>query len=80
MGFITDDIGARNMAEKVIGLGRVRTTPLLLGWLFHNEQLFGSDIDTIIKEHKVNTHSEKGDLTKFFGETYQAAIQLKQMG
>jgi hypothetical protein len=80
VGFITDDKGARTMAEKVIGLGRVKTTPLLLGWLFHAEQLFGSDIDTVIKEHRENTHSKKGDLSTFFGEAYQAAIQLKQMG
>ncbi|PQP83255.1 hypothetical protein C0Q44_00540 [Paenibacillus sp. PCH8] len=76
LGFITDDKGARTMAEKVLGEGRVKTTPLLLGNLFFHEYLNGSDIDIIMRQHQENVHSKKGNLSQYFGSAYSSAIQL----
>lgn len=76
-GFLTDDRGARRMAEKVIVEDRIRTTPLLLGWLFYHEYLNGSDIDIISEEHRSVIKSEKSDLSKFFYEMFTWALQKK---
>jgi hypothetical protein len=78
-GFITDDMGARIMAEKVIESDRVRTTPMLLGWLFYHDYLSGSDIDLVTNEHTQFIKSKKDDLTKFFYSMYGWATQRKLM-
>ncbi len=49
--FMTDDQGARRLAESHIPADLVQTTPQLFGWLFFNGTLQDADKNTIIAEH-----------------------------
>jgi predicted nucleic acid-binding protein len=71
--FITDDQGARRLAEQVIEKTKVQTTPHLFGWLIYSGLLSDSDKDEIIKEHKLNGRP----LEEYFKEIYLKALQLK---
>ena len=46
--FLTDDKGARNLAESILNKDQVQTTPHLCGWLFYKNILTDSDKDSII--------------------------------
>ncbi|WP_409274925.1 hypothetical protein V1499_07025 [Neobacillus sp. SCS-31] len=71
--FITDDQGARLLAEQVMPGKMVQTIPHLFGWLFFNEMLIDSDKDEIINEHKYFNRP----LSKYLEDTYTKALELK---
>ena len=50
--FLTDDHGARKLAELALDMGMVQTTPHLFGWLFFNGKLVDADKRTVIDQHK----------------------------
>jgi predicted nucleic acid-binding protein len=71
--FMTDDQGARRLAEQVMDKRKVQTTPHLFGWLIYSDFLSDSDKDQIIKEHKLNGRP----LEKHFKKIYLKALELK---
>jgi len=70
---LTDDQGARKLAEQVMDKKSVQTTPHLLGWLFYADFLRDGDKDKIIEEHIFF----KRPLAKYFRETYIKALECK---
>lgn len=70
---LTDDQGARKLAEQVMDKKSVQTTPHLFGWLFYADFLRDGDKDRIIKEHK----DFKRPLAKYFSEMYVKALEFK---
>ena len=73
--FLTDDQGARKLAERSLEMGMVQTTPHLFGWLFFQGKLVDSDKKTIIDQHK-----EVGrPLERFFEEMYTTALSYRLM-
>lgn len=77
--FLTDDKGARELAEQVITDGRVQTTPHLLGWLFYKNILADSDNASIIEEHSKFRREKRGNLSRFFTEMYERAYEYQLM-
>ncbi|BAQ62141.1 hypothetical protein GM3708_2547 [Geminocystis sp. NIES-3708] len=71
--FITDDQGARNIAEEILGNDKVQTTPHLLGWLFFKNFLNYEDIKLIIEQHQ----TYNGKLERYFMEMYHKALDYK---
>lgn len=71
--FMTDDQGARRLAEQVMDKRKVQTTPHLFGWLIYSGFLSDSDKDEIIKEHKLNARP----LEEYFKKIYLKALELK---
>lgn len=71
--FLTDDQGARNFAEKILGSDKVQTTPHLLGWLFFNSLLNDEDVNLIIEQHQ----KYNGKLESYFMEMYRKALDYK---
>ena len=71
--FLTDDQGARILAEQFMDGNLVQTTPLLFGWLFFTGKLIDSDKDFIIQEH----NSLNRPLEKYFIKMYEKAYELK---
>jgi predicted nucleic acid-binding protein len=71
--FLTDDQGARKLAEQVMDRKKVQTTPHLLGWLFYSNYLIDSDKFDIIEEH----NSFNRPLEKYFEEIYLKAFECK---
>lgn len=71
--FITDDQGARKLAEQVMENSKVQTTPQLLGWLFFNNKLLDSDKVEILKDH---IYFER-PLSKYFEEVYLKTLELR---
>jgi len=71
--FLTDDQGARMIAQKIIGKEKVQTTPHLVGWLFFEGVLYDSDLGRIIKEH----NSFNRPLEKYFRIVYEEALRIK---
>ncbi len=72
-GFLTDDQGARKLAEEFMPKEKVQTTPQLFGWLYYEGLLSDSDRAQIINEH-INL---KRPLEKYFNQMYQQAFQLR---
>lgn len=70
---LTDDRGARNLAEEVINHHMVQTTAHLLGWLFFECFLSDSDLKEIIKQHK----EYNGNLEKYFRVMYHRALDFR---
>jgi hypothetical protein len=71
--FLTDDQGARKLAEGFLDRGMVQTTPHLLGWLFFTAKLLDADKETIVQQH-----NEMGrPLEKYFGQAYGTALQFR---
>lgn len=71
--FLTDDQGARKLAEKIIDQSMVQTTPQLFGWLFYSNYLNDGDKDQIISDHRKCSRP----LSRFFEEMYLKALELR---
>jgi hypothetical protein len=71
--FLTDDRGARNLAEKVLTHHNVQTTAHLLGWLFFECFLSDGDLNRIIDEHKLHN----GNLEEYFIVMYYRALDFR---
>lgn len=71
--FLTDDQGARKLAEKMLEKSMVQTTPQLFGWLFYSGYLSDGDKDKIISDHKEFNRP----LSQYFNEMYLKALELK---
>lgn len=71
--FLTDDRGARNLAEEVLTHDMVQTTAHLLGWLFFESFLSDGDLNQIINEHK----KYNGKLEEYFRVMYQRALDFR---
>jgi predicted nucleic acid-binding protein len=74
--FMTDDSQARKLGQSVLGMGRVQTTPHLLGWLFYFRNLIDNDFSVIIMEHE----SYLRPLSRYFEEAYHESLRIKSMG
>jgi predicted nucleic acid-binding protein len=73
--FITDDQGARKLAERSLDFPMVQTTPHLFGWLFFTAQLVDADKKTIVEQH-----NEMGrPLQAHFEEMYRTALAYRLM-
>ena len=73
--FMTDDQGARKLAEASLDVGMVQTTPHLFGWLFFTANLVDTDKNTI-----VNQHNDMGrPLQPYFEEMYRTALSYRLM-
>jgi hypothetical protein len=73
--FLTDDQGARKLAELSMDGGMVQTTPHLFGWLFFEGKLMDADKRTVIDQHK-----EVGrPLEKHFDDMYGMALSFRLM-
>jgi len=71
--FMTDDHGARKLAERSLEMGMVQTTPHLFGWLFFTGKLLDSDKAAIVEQH-----NEVGrPLERYFEEMYQTALSYR---
>ncbi|MDZ5650379.1 hypothetical protein [Nitrospirillum sp. BR 11828] len=75
-GFLTDDRTARKVGENTLGLGRVRTTPHLVGWLVYQGHLMDGDISTIIADNAV-LNKRYGALGDFIQVCYEHAMGLR---
>lgn len=73
LSFHSDDQGARKIAEQILGVKQVQTTPLLLGWLFYNNHLSDRDLEPIIKDHI----SAGRPLERFFREVHEESWRIK---
>lgn len=73
--FLTDDQGARKLAETALPEHQIQTVPLLFGWLIHERFLTDADKDTVIKQH-----SRFGrPLKKYFEIMYKRALEQRLM-
>jgi len=73
--FMTDDQGARKLAEVFLPAGRTQTTPHLFGWLFFTAKLTDTDKNTIVTQH-----NEVGrPLQPHFEEMYTQALAFRLM-
>ena len=77
--FMTDDQGARKLAESILDNSMIQTTPHLLGWLFYTNILIDSDKDGIIEEHSEFRTTQWGNLSKFFEKMYNRALEYRLM-
>lgn len=77
--FLTDDKGARKLAESILNDNQVQTTPHLYGWLFYKNILMDSDKDLIINEHSTYRTTTRGNLSRFFESMYKRALELQLM-
>jgi hypothetical protein len=71
--FLTDDQGARNLAERIISHQMVQTTAHLLGWLFFINYLNDGDLQKIIDQHE----SFDGNLGQYFIDMYKRALDYR---
>ena len=71
--FLTDDQGARRLAEQIMESRMIQTTPHLFGWLFYIGILMDQDKDVIIEEHE----SLRRPLTEFFEAIYMKSLEYK---
>jgi predicted nucleic acid-binding protein len=77
--FLTDDQPARKLAEKILGKGKVQTTPHLLGHLFYKRHLIDADITEVISEHNSYTSNSWGKLDAFFKSVYEESLRIRLM-
>lgn len=77
--FLTDDQGARRLAESILQKDQVQTTPHLCGWLFYGDILTDSDKDKIINEHSNFRTTTRGNLSQFIESMYIKAFEYKLM-
>lgn len=75
LAFLTDDQGARKLANQVIDSKMVQTIPHPFGWLFFTRRLNDKDKAIIINEHK----RFKRPLSPYFEEIYKTAIRYRTM-
>lgn len=72
---MTDDQGARKLAEQSLDVGLVQTTPHLFGWLFFEAKLVDADKAIIVAQHV-----EVGrPLKPHFEEMYRTALSYRLM-
>ena len=71
--FLTDDQGARELAEMMLEKKMVQTTPQLFGWLFYSDYLRDGDKNRIIMEHK----ESQRPLSPYFDVMYLKALEMK---
>ena len=72
---LTDDQGARRLANEVLGPRRTQTTPHMLGWLVYKMHLLDGDVDQVISEHGAMDRP----LASYFKEAYQEACRCRLM-
>ncbi|KAA0593968.1 hypothetical protein J2848_004134 [Azospirillum lipoferum] len=75
-GFLTDDYAARKVGENTLGQDRVRSTPLLVGWLVYDGQLTDGDIPVIVADNKAY-RNKRGFLGSFIQKCYEHAMGLR---
>lgn len=73
--FLTDDQGARKLAETTLSAKQVQTTPQLFGWLIYEQFLSDGDKDTVIMQHTDYSRP----LKKYFESMYELALQRRLM-
>ena len=73
--FMTDDQGARKLAENSLDMGMVQTTPHLFGWLFFTGKLVDADKNTVVAQHK----SVGRPLAPHFEKIYLTALSFRLM-
>lgn len=71
--FLTDDRGARKLAQLVMSEKLVQTTPHLFGWLYFSQRLGDGDKEGIINEHERVARP----LRPHFEEMYQRALYYR---
>ena len=71
---MTDDPKARTLAEQVVALDRVQTTPQLFGWLLFHNHLSDGDKDTVIHQHE---EVRPRPLTRFLEDVYLWALECR---
>lgn len=71
--FLTDDRGARNLAEEFLSSEMVQTIPHLLGWLSFLNYLNDGDCKKIIDEHK----KYNGKLEEYFQIMHLRALDYR---
>ena len=71
--FLTDDRGARKLAEQVMPEKMVQTTPHLFGWLYFSQRLGDGDKKGIISEHECVARP----LRPHFEKMYQRALYYR---
>jgi len=76
---MTDDKGARKLAESVMDKSMIQTTPHLFGWLFYSNVLIDSDKQDIIEEHSEFRVTQWGNLSKFFEIMYKRTLEHRLM-
>lgn len=74
-GFMTDDQGARRLAEMALPENHVQTTPHLFGWLIYRSFLTDGDKDKVIEQHS----SFGRPLRKYFQTMYERALERRLM-
>jgi len=70
---MTEDQKARRLAEGVLEISKIQTTPHLLGWLIYTGKINDTDKDLIAKEHV----SFGRPLDKYFQEVYRQALEFR---
>src|SRR5436190_756984 len=73
--FLTDDQGARKLADLSLDRRMVQTTPHLFGWLFFQGKLLDGDKQTVIDQHK----EVRRPLEKYFEQMYGTALSYRLM-
>ena len=74
-GFLTDDQGARTLAEAALTEGHVQTTPQLFGWLIYERFLTDGDKELVIDQHV----DFNRPLKKYFEAMYERALEQRLM-
>lgn len=74
-GFLTDDQGARKLAETALSEKQIQTTPQLFGWLIYEQFLTDGDKNTVIEQH---TNFGR-PLKKYFEIMYECALEKRLM-
>lgn len=71
--FMTDDQGARYLAESQMSIDRVQTTPQLFGWLLFIGVLQDADKNEIVGQHT----AMKRPLGRYFEEMYSWSLEQR---
>ena len=73
--FLTDDQGARKLAETSLESSNIQTTPHLFGWLIYNQYLSDSDMNQVIIQHE----DFNRPLKKYFEIMCRKALEYRLM-
>lgn len=73
--FQTDDQGARKLAVEELPIGRVQTTPHVLGWLYFHGKLADHELRIIIAEHEQVSRP----LRKYLQGMYEEAMRCRSI-
>lgn len=77
--YLTDDMGARKLAESIMDKNAVQTTPHLFGWLFYENILTDADKKQIIDDHSKFRTTKWGNLSSYFEIMYTRAFEYRLM-